>query len=50
MDTLPETTLFDLGGLQDALETHLGIRVDVKTPKDLPLKFREQVLQEAQAL
>ena len=50
VDTLPETTLFDLGGLQDALETHLGIRVDVKTPKDLPLKFREQVLQEAQAL
>ena len=50
VDALPETTLFDLGGLQDALETHLGIRVDVKTPKDLPPKFRQQVLQEAQAL
>ncbi|MBR7001306.1 MAG: nucleotidyltransferase family protein [Neisseriaceae bacterium] len=50
VDALPETTLFDLGGLQDALETRLGIRVDVKTPKDLPPKFRQQVLQEAQAL
>lgn len=50
VDTLPETTLFDLGGLQDELETHLGIRVDVKTPLDLPIHFRQQVLQEAQPL
>ena len=50
MDTLPETTLFDLGGLQDELETRLGIRVDVKTPLDLPIHFRQQVLQEAQPL
>lgn len=50
VDTLPETTLFDLGGLQDELETRLGIRVDVKTPLDLPLHFRQQVLQEAQPL
>lgn len=47
VDTLPETTLFDLGGLQDELETRLGIRVDVRTPLDLPASFRQQVLQEA---
>lgn len=50
VDTLPETTLFDLGGLQDELENRLGIRVDVRTPNDLPAKFRQQVLQEAQPL
>lgn len=47
VDTLPGTTLFDLGGLQDELETCLGIRVDVRTPEDLPPRFRYQVLGEA---
>ncbi len=47
VDALPGATLFDLGGLQDALETLLGIHVDVLTPLDLPLKFREKVLAEA---
>lgn len=50
VDALPETTLFDLGGLQDELEQTLGIRVDVRTPNDLPLYFRQQVLQEAKPL
>ncbi|MRN38012.1 nucleotidyltransferase [Neisseria sp. N95_16] len=50
VDTLPETTLFDLGGLQDELETELGISVDIKTPKDLPVSFRNQVLMEARPL
>lgn len=48
VDALPGATLFDLGGLQDELETLLGIRVDVLTPGDLPAKFRQQVLTEAQ--
>jgi len=48
VDALPGATLFDLGGLQDELETLLGIRVDVLTPGDLPAKFRQQVLVEAQ--
>ena len=48
VDTLPGATLFDLGGLQDALETMLGIQVDVLPPADLPPKFRAQVLAEAQ--
>jgi len=47
VDTLPGTTLFDLGGLQVELETLLGVPVDVRTPGDLPVKFRAQVLAEA---
>jgi len=47
VDTLPNTTLFDLGGLQEELEELLGVPVDVLTPDDLPVKFRAQVLAEA---
>ena len=47
VDALPGATLFDLGGLQDELESMLGIRVDLLTPGDLPLKWRGQVLAEA---
>ena len=50
VDTLPGTTLFDLGGLQDELQELLGVSVDVLTLKDLPMKFREDVLQEAKPL
>jgi predicted nucleotidyltransferase len=37
-----------LGGLQDDLESLLGIRIDLLTPGDLPPKFRAKVLAEAQ--
>lgn len=47
VDPMPGTTLFDLGGLQDELEQLMGVHVDVLTPKDLPPKFRAQVLVEA---
>jgi uncharacterized protein len=47
VDALPGTTLFDLGGLQDELETLLGLHVDVLTPADLPPKVRAKVLAEA---
>jgi predicted nucleotidyltransferase len=47
VDALPGATLFDLGGLQDELETLLGLHVDLLTPGDLPLKFRAKVLAEA---
>jgi predicted nucleotidyltransferase len=47
VDALPGATLFDLGGLQDELESLLGIRVDVLTSADLPERFRQQVLAEA---
>lgn len=47
VDALPGATLFDLGGLQDELESLLGIHVDLLTPSDLPPKFRAKVLAEA---
>jgi len=50
VDPMPGTTLFDLGGLQDELQTLLGVSVDVLTPKDLPVKFRDAVVQEARPL
>jgi len=50
VDALPGATLFDLGGLQAELESLLGLRVDLLTPGDLPLKFRAQVLAEAQPI
>ena len=48
VDPLPGVTLFDLGAIQIELEESLGISVDVKTPSELPKKFREQVVSEAQ--
>lgn len=48
VDPLPETTLFDLGGLQGELEDLLGVPVDVRTPGGLPPKFRAMVVAEAQ--
>lgn len=50
VDPLPGATLLDLGSIQIDLEELLGIPVDVLTPGDLPAKFRQQVLQEAQPL
>ena len=50
VDPLPGTTLFDLGGLQVALEELLGIPVDLLTPGDLPAKFRDEVLAEARPI
>lgn len=47
VDPLPGTTLFDLGGLQVELEDLLGFAVEVLTPGDLPVKFRQQVLDQA---
>ena len=48
VDPLPGATLLDLGGLQIELESLLGVRVDLLTPGDLPLKFRAEVLSQAQ--
>ncbi len=50
VDALPGATLFDLGGLQVELEEMLGVPVDLMTPGDLPPKFRDQVLAEAQSV
>lgn len=50
VDTLPGATLFDLGGLQVDLEEILGVPVDLLTPGDLPVKFRNNVLREAREI
>lgn len=50
VDPLPGVTLFDLGGLQIELEEILGVPVDLLTPGDLPLKFRQKVLSEATSI
>lgn len=47
VDAAPGTTLFDIGGLQLDLEEALGVRVDLLTPEDLPMRIRERVLREA---
>ena len=47
VDPTGETTLFDLGGLQDALEEALGVPVDVLTPMDLAPRIRAEVLRRA---
>ncbi|MFC0268868.1 nucleotidyltransferase family protein [Kushneria aurantia] len=47
VDTLPGVTLFDLGGLQDELEELLGIRVDLLTAEDLPVRYRASILARA---
>ena len=48
VDALPGATLFDLGGLQDALEQLLGVQVDLLTPADISPKYRNKVLAEVQ--
>jgi predicted nucleotidyltransferase len=50
VDTRPGATLFDLGRLHSELEAILGVRVDLLTPGDLPLKFRDRVLAEAKPI
>ena len=47
VDALPGATLLDLGDLEAELHTLLGVRVDVRTPADLPPRFRAQVVAEA---
>ncbi len=47
VDALRGATLFDLGGLQVEQEELLGVEVDLLTPADLPLKFRDRVLAES---
>ena len=48
VDPAPKTSLLDLAGLQVEIEARTGVKVDLLTPKCLPLKFRQSVLEEAQ--
>ena len=47
VDPTTGATLFDLGAIQVELEERLGVSVDVLTPKGLPIKSRDAVLNEA---
>ena len=47
---LPRTTLFDLGGLQNALQTLPGVRVGLLTLSNLPFKFRARAVAKARAV
>jgi predicted nucleotidyltransferase len=48
VDPAPRTSLLDVAGLQMEIEQIVGIKVDLLTPRALPLKFRDRVLAEAQ--
>lgn len=47
VDAAEKTSLFDLAGLQIALEESVGIKVDVRVPGELHPKFRDHVVAEA---
>jgi len=47
VDPGDHTSLFDLAGLQIALEDNLGMKVDVRVPGELHRAFRDAVLAEA---
>ncbi|NLB75050.1 MAG: nucleotidyltransferase family protein [Crenarchaeota archaeon] len=47
IDAHKGTTLLDLGGFQDELQTLLGVKVDLLTPKDISKHFVEVILKEA---
>ena len=47
IDPTPETTLFDIGAIRYKLKQLLGVSVDVLTPRALPEKFRQAVLDAA---
>lgn len=46
IDPIKGTSLMDVAGIQVELERLLGIPVDVLTPRSLPEKFRQLVLDE----
>ncbi len=48
VDPTPETTLMDIAKIQVEVAQLLNITVDVLTPRALPDKFRNQVIEEAQ--
>jgi predicted nucleotidyltransferase len=47
VDPTPSTTLMTLAAIQLEAERLLGVHVDVLTPKSLPERFRDRVLNEA---
>ena len=47
VDPTPETTLFNIRAIRHELLELLGVPVDVLTPKALPERFRDAVLEAA---
>ena len=47
VDPSPRTTLMTLAAIQLEAQRLLGVRVDVLTPKSLPRRYRDRVLNEA---
>ena len=47
VDPTETTSLFDICAIQHELGKLLGVRVDVLTPRALPDKFRQRVIDEA---
>ncbi len=47
VDPLPGTTLMDIGAIRFELNRLLTIPVDVVTPRALPVRFRQQIIEEA---
>jgi predicted nucleotidyltransferase len=47
VDPSPDTSLLDVAKLQLAIETTVGVKVDLLTPRSLPSSFRDRVLSEA---
>ncbi len=50
VDLEPGRSLFDLGGMLEAMQTLLGMRVDIATERGLKERIRARVLQEAVTL
>jgi len=51
VDALPGSTLFTLGGLHFELTTIMeGVKVDLRTPGELPERIRSRVLAEAKVI
>lgn len=50
VDALPQTTLFDLGGLLEELKLLLGVRVDLVTSGGLSARMRTRVLRDARPI
>ena len=50
VDPAETTTLFTIARLQRAAHELLGVPVSVLTPEDLPVKFRDDVLRQAEPL
>jgi len=50
VDVPDNATLLDMVALQNAIQSQLGCSVDVLTAEDIPVRFRDSVLAEAQTL